>query len=69
MRLISCYIAHFGKIKEFSYEFNEGYNSILQDNGWGKTTFSVFIKAMFYGLEYSPNTKKKLLERNHYLPN
>lgn len=68
MRLISCYIAHFGKIKEFSYEFNEGYNSILQDNGWGKTTFSVFIKAMFYGLEYSPNTKKKLLERNHYLP-
>lgn len=68
MRLISCYIAHFGKIKEFSYDFNEGYNSILQENGWGKTTFSVFIKAMFYGLEYSPNTKKKLLERNHYLP-
>ncbi|MBR1623757.1 MAG: AAA family ATPase, partial [Pseudobutyrivibrio sp.] len=68
MKLISCYIAHFGKIKEFSYDFKEGYNPILQENGWGKTTFSVFIKAMFYGLEYSPNTKKKLLERNHYLP-
>ena len=68
MKLISCYIAHFGKIKEFSYEFSDGYNPILQENGWGKTTFSVFIKAMFYGLEYSPNTKKKLLERNHYLP-
>ncbi len=68
MKLISCYIAHFGKIKDFSYEFNEGFNSIFQENGWGKTTFSVFMKAMFYGLEYSPNTKKKLLERNHYLP-
>ncbi|MBR4708449.1 MAG: AAA family ATPase [Pseudobutyrivibrio sp.] len=68
MKLISCYIAHFGKISEFEYKFNDGFNSILQENGWGKTTFSVFIKAMFYGLEYSPNTKKKLLERNHYLP-
>ena len=68
MKLISCYIAHFGKIKEFSYNFKDGFNPILQENGWGKTTFSVFIKAMFYGLEYSPNTKKKLLERNHYLP-
>lgn len=68
MKLISCYIAHFGKINDFKYDFNDGFNSILQENGWGKTTFSVFIKAMFYGLEYSPNTKKKLLERNHYLP-
>ena len=68
MKLVSCYIAHFGKITEFKYDFDEGFNPILQENGWGKTTFSVFIKAMFYGLEYSPNTKKKLLERNHYLP-
>ncbi|WP_028234467.1 AAA family ATPase [Pseudobutyrivibrio sp. MD2005] len=68
MKLISCYIAHFGKINEFTYSFEDGFNPVLQENGWGKTTFSVFIKAMFYGLEYSPNTKKKLLERNHYLP-
>ncbi len=68
MKLISCQIAHFGKISDFSYNFEDGFNSMLRDNGWGKTTFSVFIKAMFYGMEYSPNTKKKLLERNHYLP-
>ncbi|SEA04975.1 Uncharacterized protein YhaN [Pseudobutyrivibrio sp. ACV-2] len=68
MKLISCHIAHFGKINNFKYDFKDGFNSILQENGWGKTTFSVFMKAMFYGLEYSPNTKKKLLERNHYLP-
>lgn len=68
MKIISCYIAHFGKIKNFRYDFEDGFNSIMQENGWGKTTFSVFMKAMFYGLEYSPNTKKKLLDRNHYLP-
>lgn len=68
MKLISCYIAHFGKIKDFKYTFQPGFNALLEENGWGKTTFSVFMKAMFYGLEYSPNTKKKLLERNHYLP-
>ncbi|SFO23168.1 Uncharacterized protein YhaN [Pseudobutyrivibrio sp. UC1225] len=68
MKIVSCYIAHFGKIKNFKFDFDEGFNSIMQENGWGKTTFSVFMKAMFYGLEYSPNTKKKLLERNHYLP-
>lgn len=68
MKLISCYIAHFGKIKDFRYSFKPGFNAMLEENGWGKTTFSVFMKAMFYGLEYSPNTRKKLLERNHYLP-
>ena len=68
MKIVSCHIAHFGKIEDFKYNFEPGFNSILHGNGWGKTTFSVFMKAMFYGLEYSPNTKKKLLERNHYLP-
>ena len=68
MKLVSCYIDHFGKISDFTHDFSDGFNGILQDNGWGKTTFSVFLKAMFYGMEYSPNTKKKLLERNHYMP-
>ena len=68
MKIVSCYIAHFGKIKNFRFDFEDGFDSIMQENGWGKTTFSVFMKAMFYGLEYLPNTKKKLLDRNHYLP-
>lgn len=68
MKLISCHIAHFGKIENYKYNFEDGFNPIIKENGWGKTTFSVFMKAMFYGLDYSPNTKKKLLERNHYLP-
>ena len=67
MRLVSCYISGFGQIKEFSYDFSDGLDAICQNNGWGKTTFSVFIKAMFYGMEYSARTKM-LTERKHYLP-
>ena len=33
----------------------------MQEYGWGKTTNSVFIKAMFYGMEH---TTKKNLEEN-----
>ena len=67
MRLVSCYISGFGQIKELSYDFSDGLDAICQNNGWGKTTFSVFIKAMFYGMEYSARTKM-LTERKHYLP-
>lgn len=68
MRLIKCYITGFGRLKDFSYEFDSNINNIIEDNGWGKTTFSAFIKAMFYGLIYSPNLKSKFLDRNHYMP-
>ncbi len=67
MKLISCYIAGFGKITNYSHDFTDGLNTFYEENGWGKTTFSVFIKAMFYGMEYSPR-KKELTEREHYYP-
>lgn len=66
MKLVSCYITGFGQIKDFSYDFNGGLDVICQENGWGKTTFSVFLKAMFYGMEYSRS--RELTERKHYLP-
>ncbi len=67
MKLISCYIEGFGKIKNMSYDFSDGLNAFCQENGWGKTTFCVFLKAMLYGMEYS-SRKKELMERPHYLP-
>lgn len=67
MRLLSCYISGFGQIKEFSYDFKQDFDAVCQENGWGKTTFSVFLKAMFYGMEYSQKTKI-LPERRHYMP-
>ena len=67
MKLINCYISSFGRIKDFNYDFSEGLNTILEANGWGKTTFSVFLKAMFYGLD---DSKRNVAdnERTKYKP-
>ncbi len=68
MRLISCHIENFGKLHDFSFEFAEGVNIICEGNGWGKSTFAAFIRAMFYGLE--GDRKRSLLEneRKKYKP-
>ncbi|MBQ9104320.1 MAG: hypothetical protein IJY57_04485 [Clostridia bacterium] len=60
MKLLSCYIRHFGAINDFHYDFNNNLNVVMQDNGWGKTTFTMFLKSMFYGL--IDTTKKNLNE-------
>lgn len=60
MKLTSCYVKDFGVLSNFSFSFNEGLNTILQDNGKGKSTLAAFIKAMFYGLNTS--TKQSLDE-------
>ena len=51
MKLLKCYISSFGKLQDFTHDFSSGFNIINEQNGWGKTTLSTFIKAMFYGLE------------------
>ena len=68
MRLISCYVENFGTIHKFSYEFAEGLNIINEMNGWGKTTFAVFIKAMFYGMESTTRRNIEENERRKYMP-
>ncbi|MCR5216312.1 MAG: AAA family ATPase [Lachnospiraceae bacterium] len=68
MKLIRCYIENFGKHKELEYTFQDGLNIILEENGWGKTTFATFIKAMFYGLEATTKRSLSENERKHYLP-
>ncbi|MBQ6980228.1 MAG: hypothetical protein IJQ07_06255 [Clostridia bacterium] len=60
MKLLSCYVSSFGNLKDFTYDFTEGLNTVKQDNGWGKSTFASFIKAMFYGL----NDSKRTIEEN-----
>lgn len=66
MRLIKCYIENYGKLSNFSYNFTDGLNVIEQENGWGKSTFASFIKAMLFGLEYK--TGKTITERKRYMP-
>lgn len=68
MQLVECHIENYGKLSNFDYQFNAGWNSIKQANGWGKSTFASFVQAMFYGLPVS--TKKNLSEneRKKYTP-
>ncbi|MBQ7977973.1 MAG: AAA family ATPase [Clostridia bacterium] len=61
MKLLRCYIENYGKLQQFEYDFDDQINIILQENGWGKSTFASFIKAMLFGL---PSTRKSDLDEN-----
>lgn len=63
MKLKKCYVSSFGKIKDFTYDFNDTLNSIKEENGWGKSTLATFIKAVFYGL----NDSKRSVAENERL--
>lgn len=68
MKLIECYVERFGNLEKKHFGFTDGLNCIIGDNGTGKTTLSVFIKVMLYGIG---DTKRASLEENdrkHYLP-
>ena len=68
MNLLKCHIENFGKFSNFNYEFTNGLNVINQPNGYGKTTFASFIKAMFYGLESTAKRTTALTDRKKYYP-
>lgn len=68
MKLLSCHIENFGKISNFDYIFQDGLNLINQPNGWGKTTFACFLKAMFFGMEKKGKQKSYVAERSKYAP-
>ena len=36
MRLISCYIEGFGKLRKLEIKFEDGLNCFVKENGWGK---------------------------------
>ncbi|MGM9609729.1 MAG: ATP-binding protein [Eubacteriales bacterium] len=68
MKLIECYIENFGRLSSFSYHFNDGMNVLCEKNGWGKSTFAWFIKAMLYGLGSSRSQNLSQNERQRFLP-
>ena len=61
MKLKELYIENFGKLSKFKLAFSDGMNSFTAENGYGKTTLSVFIKAMLYGLD---DTRRQSLDEN-----
>ena len=68
MKLIKADIINFGKIHNFEIDFESGVNSYIYENGWGKTTLSVFIKAMFYGMEHTSSKDISKNEKLKYFP-
>lgn len=67
MKLKKCYVSSFGKLKNYTYNFDDGINTIKEENGWGKSTLATFIKSVFYGLN---DCKRNVTdnERLHYKP-
>lgn len=68
MRLVSCHIENFGRLRDFSLEFQEGCNVICCENGWGKSTLASFIKVMLYGFEEEKSRDELKNERKRYRP-
>ncbi len=55
-------------LENYKYTFSPGLNPILLDNGEGKTTLSVFIKAMFYGIGDTRVRDLDENDRKKYMP-
>ncbi len=68
MKIISCHIENFGKLHDYTINFSEGLNTICAENGWGKSTFAAFVRAMFYGLDGERKRSIEENERKHYAP-
>ena len=68
MKLLNMHVDNFGGLHDYTYNFEEGLNVILEDNGWGKTTMAAFLKAMLYGFESGLSKDIKENERRRYYP-
>lgn len=68
MRILSCHIENFGKLSDVTFDFTEGLNVFLQENGWGKSTLAAFIRSMFYGLEGDGKRDDISCERKRFAP-
>lgn len=68
MRLISCYIEGFGRLRKMEINFDEGLNCVVKENGWGKSTFAAFLRVMFYGFDGESKRNELENERKYYKP-
>lgn len=61
MKLIGLHVENFGTLSGYDLRFRDGLQVFCHENGWGKSTLAVFIKAMLFGL---PATTKRSLDEN-----
>ncbi|MCQ2449036.1 MAG: AAA family ATPase [Clostridia bacterium] len=67
MTISKIEIAAFAGLKNYTLDFENGFNVIHGENEQGKTTVMAFIKMMFYGSGRSGKTLAKNM-RQKYLP-
>lgn len=68
MKLLKLHIENFGKLSNQDIDFACGINQIYKENGWGKSTLTFFIKAMFYGMSAKTRGEDYKSERTRFLP-
>lgn len=68
MRLTGCHIESFGKLNQFDCTFGPGVNTLLRENGWGKSTLAAFIRVMLYGFQGESRRREEDRERCRYAP-
>lgn len=68
MKILSCYINNFGILSDREFTFSSGLNEICEDNGWGKSTLTSFIRVMLYGFENETAKSKNMRERYAFKP-
>ena len=68
MRILRLHVENFGTLKDLSLDFERGMNVLYHQNGWGKSTLAVFVKAMLYGLPASSKRSLDENERKKYTP-
>ena len=56
MKIVRVDITAFGKLKNITFNFDDGVNILQQQNGFGKSTLCAFVRAMLYGLGYNYKT-------------
>ena len=61
MKLLRCNVQNFGTLHEAKFDFSDGLTVIKEENGFGKSTLAMFLKAMLYGM---PQTTKRSIDEN-----
>ncbi|MCF0138121.1 MAG: AAA family ATPase [Oscillospiraceae bacterium] len=68
MKLTHCHIENFGTLHQYDLELGDGVTVIKAPNGFGKTTFAAFIRAMLYGFPRANKTNLDKDPRRKYSP-
>ena len=68
MKILNCSIENFGCFSGRSFDFDDGLNVFVRENGYGKSTLVAFIRVMFYGFMNENKKKDSDKERSRFRP-